>query len=103
MKKYKVNYLKKFVGKTNGVTYLSLELGATTPSKDKETGELLGYKTYGILCKAENFPKETKVGDFVECFVSFDKETGKPFACGFNACQAEEPVDADLPEDEQWV
>lgn len=89
MKKYQVSYIRRFKGKDNGVDYVSLELKATTPSTSKE-GVYLGHKTYNVICKAEKFPADVVADDFVNCCVSFDKETGSPFAYKFSKCSLEE-------------
>lgn len=90
MKKYKVTYMRKFTAK-NEKLYAALELTSVEASKDKTSGEYLGHRTYSILTKAENIPDGVSPDSYVNCSVSFDKETGRPFAYGFKSVAADEP------------
>lgn len=93
MKKYKVTFMRKFTAK-NKKLYCALELTSVEASKDKSSGEYLGHRTYSILTKAENIPADVLPDDYVKCSVSFDKETGRPFAYNFSKCSFEESFDA---------
>lgn len=95
MKKYKVTYMRKFTAK-NEKLYCALELASIEASKDKNSGEYLGHRTYSILTKAENIPADVFPDDYVKCSVSFDKETGRPFAYNFSKCSSEESFDATM-------
>lgn len=93
MKKYKVTYMRKFKAK-NEKFYCALELTCVEPSKDKNDGTYFGHRTYSILTKAENIPSDVLPDDYIKCSVSFDKESGRPFAYNFSKCSLEESFDA---------
>lgn len=93
MKKYKVTYMRKFKAK-NEKLYCALELASVEPSKDKNDGTYFGHRTYSILTKAENIPSGVLPDDYIKCSVSFDKESGRPFAYNFSKCSPEEEADA---------
>ena len=93
MKKYKVTYMRKFKAKNEKI-YCALELASVEPSKDKNDGTYFGHRTYSILTKAENIPSDVLPGYYIKCSLSFDKESGRPFAYNFSSCSLEETVDA---------
>lgn len=90
MKKYNITFLKRFKA-NNGKDYVSMELQSQKPSVSKE-GVMLGYHTYPIIASAEKVPATYVFGGVVECCLSFDKETGRPFAYNFVEPKSEEPV-----------
>lgn len=89
MKKYKVTFMRKFTA-LNGKDYCALELTSVLGSKDKTSGAYLGHRTYSVLTKPENIPDGVSPDSYVNCSVSFDKETGRPFAYGFKSVAADE-------------
>lgn len=87
MKKYNITYCKRFTAK-NGKSYVSLELQSQTVSTNAE-GVALGKKTYSILANADKVPAEYCYGGVAECSISFDKQSGKPFAYNFKVPEPE--------------
>lgn len=93
MKKYKVNYLRRFTA-NNGKNYCALEITSVESSKDKVSGAYLGHRTYSVLTKSEKIPADVLPDDYIKCSISFDKKTGKPFAYDFSKCDFGESIEA---------